>query len=94
VKATLFWLSKGIDEEIGIDEAVISSRPVLISSDGGTLTIQGTEAGDMITVCDLSGRRLSAAKANGATTSIATTLKKGDTAIVRIGEKSMKVLMD
>ena len=94
VKATLFWLSKGIDEEIGIDEAVISSRPVLISSDGGTLTIQGTEAGDMITVCDLLGRRLSSAKANGAVTSIATTLKKGDTAIVRIGEKSMKVLID
>ena len=94
VKATLFWLPKGNNEEIGIDEAVISSRPVLISSNGGTLIIQGAEAGCMITVYDLSGRRLSAAKANGATTSIATTLKKGDTAIVRIGEKSMKVLMD
>ena len=94
VKATLFWLPKGNNEEIGIDEAVISSRPVLISSNDGTLTIQGAEAGCMITVYDLSGRRLSAAKANGATTSIATTLKKGDTAIVRIGEKSMKVLMD
>ena len=93
VKATLFWLPKGNNEEIGIDEAVISSRPVLISSNGGTLTIQGVEAGDMISVYDLSGRRLSTAKANGATTSIATTLKKGDTAIVRVGEKSVKVLM-
>ena len=93
VKVTLFWLPKGNNEEIGIDDAVDSSRPVLISSNGGTLTIQGAEAGSMVTVYDLSGRRLSAAKANGTTTSIATTLKKGDTAIVRVGEKSMKVLM-
>ena len=93
VKATLFWLPKGNNEEIGIDEAVISSRPVLISSNDGTLTIQGAEAGCMITVYDLSGRKLSVVKANGATTSIATTLKKGDTAIVRVGEKSVKVLM-
>ena len=93
VKASLCWLSNGQNEEIGIDETVVPSRPVLISSNGGTLTIQGAEAGSMVTVYDLSGRRLSAARANGTTTSIATTLKKGDTAIVRIGEKSVKVVM-
>ena len=93
VKATLCWLSNGHNEEIGIDETVVPSRPVLISSNGGTLTIQGAEAGSMVTVYDLSGRRLSAARANGNTTSVATTLKKGSTAIVRIGEKSVKVVM-
>ena len=93
VKATLCWLSNGHNEEIGIDETVVPSRPVLISSSCGTLTVRGAEAGSMVTVYDLSGRRLSAARADGTTTSLATTLKKGDTAIVRIGEKSVKVVM-
>ena len=91
-KATLSWIPRNPNEEIGISDAEISSSPVLITNNGGTLTIQGAEAGTEITVYDLTGRRLASAKAAGTVSAIDTKLKKGDTAILRIGDKSVKVM--
>ena len=94
VKVTLFFLPKEQNEEIGIEDAEVSSRPVLISSSDGTLHIQGAVEGTEITVYDLSGRKLASVKASGtATNAIATKLRKGETAIVRIGLESLKVLI-
>ena len=94
MKVTLFFLPKEQNEEIGIEDAEVSSRPVLISSSDGTLHIQGAVEGTEITVYDLSGRKLASVKASGtATNAIATKLRKGETAIVRIGLKSLKVLI-
>lgn len=84
----------GKNYEDGIDAAKMASKAGLRGS-GGILLVRGVEAGTAITVYSLSGQKLASAKAaSTATTSIATTLKKGDAAIVRIGEKSVKVLMD
>jgi hypothetical protein len=91
-KATLSWIPRNPNEEIGISDAEISSSPVLITNNGGTLTIQGAEAGTEITVYDLTGRRLASAKAAGTVTAIDTKLKKGDADILRIGDKSVKVM--
>lgn len=82
----------GKNYEDGIDAALTTSQDVTIGSDG-TLHIEGVKEGTEITVYDLSGRKLTSAKAAGtASTSIATTLKRGSMAIVKVGEKSVKVM--
>ena len=85
---------EGKNYDDGINTAEKASQTVRAGNDG-ILYVQGVEEGTGITVYSLSGRKLASAKAvSTAVTSIATTLKKGDAAIVRIGEKCMKVLMD
>ena len=73
--------------------AEIKALPVLIQNREGVLTIGGAEEGTLITVYDLSGRLVGQATAEVTTTSIATSLRAGSTAIVRIGERAVKVLM-
>jgi hypothetical protein len=57
------------------------------------LTIQGVEDGTDIAVYKVSGQMVFSTKANGNQTSVATNFKKGEVAIIKIGEKSVKVVM-
>ena len=93
VTATLCWIDQQPQTE-GISNSIasISATPVLIQSSGGMLTISGVEDGTKIGVYNISGRMVANANASGSTT-IATNLQAGDIAIIRIGEKSIKVLM-
>lgn len=67
----------------------VAATPILIQSNGGTLTITGTEAGTPVSVYDTAGRQLATATASGTTTTI--TLPSPSLVIVKIGEKSVKV---
>ena len=78
-------------EDIGVAE--IPHRSTRISAEGGTLRMEGCEPGDMITVCDLAGRQLLKAKANDTTAIIATSLSRGETAVLRIAGRHFKVMM-
>ena len=60
---------------------------------GNQLTVSGTEVGEGITVYDMAGMIVGSAKATSQATTISTTLQKGETVIVKVGEKSMKVVV-
>ena len=92
--AKLCWIDVAPKTE-GISNGVASVRamPVMIQSQGGVLNITGAPEGSVINVYDLSGKMVDSAISSSETTSIPTNLKSGEIGIVKIGDKSIKVLM-
>lgn len=93
VTATLCWIDVEPKTE-GIENSVANVRanPVLIQSNSSTLTISGAEAGTAISVYDTSGRMVGSTLASAGTTTIDTSLRRGEILIVKIGEKAVKVV--
>lgn len=92
--ATLCWIDQEPRKE-GIENGVreVAARAVLIQSRGGKLVVSGTEEGEQISVYDTAGRKVGAAKADDETTVIPTTLQNGSVAIVKIGQRTVKVMV-
>ena len=93
-KATLCWIDTNPKTE-GITNGVANVRamPVMIQSQGGVLNITGAPEGSVINVYDLSGKKIDSAISSSEKTSIPTNLKSGEIGIVKIGDKSIKVVM-
>lgn len=92
--ATLCWIDADPKTE-GIENglAQVRANAVLIQSHDGTLSIAGVDDGTDITVYSTSSQIVGSAKVHGTTSIVTTTLRSGDAAIVRIGDKSVKVVM-
>ena len=92
--ATLCWID--VDPKMeGIENGVanVKAMPVLIQGEEGVLHISGAPEGTAINVYEIGGQLVGFAKAYSDTTIIPTTLPPGSIAIVKIGEKAIKVLM-
>ena len=92
--ATLCWIdaepsSEGLIDEDAVEE--VKALPVLIQSQGGTLTIQGVAEGTPIAIYSIDGKKEGSAISVGGGTTISTSLKPGSVAVVKIGEKAVKV---
>ena len=94
VTATLCWIDADPKTE-GIENSIsqVRANAVLIQSHDGTLSIAGVADGTDIAVYSPSGQMVGSAKAHGTTSTVTTTLRSGNVAIVRIGEKSVKVVI-
>lgn len=92
--ATLCWIDVDPKTE-GIENSIsqVSARAILLQTNNGTLNISGAEDGINIDIYTLSGMMVGSVKSSGKSTSIATGLRNGEIAIVKIGEKVVKVLM-
>jgi len=92
--ATLCWIDvEPMTEGVTNGVASVRAKPVLIQGNGSTLTISGTEAGTAISIYDTSGRMVGSTLGSAGTTMIDTSLRRGEICIIKIGEKSVKVLM-
>lgn len=91
--ATLCWIDVEPKTE-GIESSAtsISARPILIQNNGGDLFIKGT-GDDLITIYDLNGKKVAEEKSIDDNIVIKTNLKKGNIAILKVGERSIKILM-
>lgn len=92
--ATLCWIDVQPKTE-GITNTVANVRalPLLIQSNGSTLTVSGADDGTPITVYSINGTEAgSSISQNGAAT-IPTTLQFGSAAIVKVGNKAIKVVI-
>ena len=92
VTATLCW----IDKEPVIDVTGVSQVPsqaVLIQSDGGLLTVQGLDDGTEVSVYGINGTEAGKAISRNGCATVNTSLQAGSVAIVKIGEKSVKVVI-
>ena len=92
--ATLCWIdvepkTEGIESSI----AQLRANPILIQSNSGTLNIKGVSDGVNIGIYTTSGVMVGSAKSSGTSISIVTGLKNGEIALVKIGDKSVKVMM-
>ena len=93
--ATLCWIDKEADFSTDISPAAeLKATPVLIQSAGGTLTIQGAAEGTPISVFTTAGMQAGSTVSRAGLATLNTTLQPGSIAIVRIGEKSVKVLVE
>ena len=92
--ATLCWIDvEPKTEGITNIAANVRALPVMIQNNGSTLTVSGADDGKRISVYSIHGTQAgSAISQNGAAT-IPTTLQSGSAAIVKIGDKSIKVVM-
>ena len=91
--ASLCWIdveprTEGLQEDAVTE---VKALPVLIQSQGGTITIQGAAEGTPIAIYDTSGKEYGSATSERDRTTIPTSLQPGTIAIVKIGEKAIKV---
>ena len=94
VTATLCWIdvepkTEGISNEV----VQVRSKAVMIQGDDGILNVFGIDNGTEIEVYSVSGQMVGKVKALGNPTAIVTNLRKGEIAIVKVGDKSVKVVM-
>ena len=92
--ATLCWIdaepkTEGTTENI----AQIKAHPIFIQNKDGILNITGTEDNTIIQVYTTAGLFIGSDTSHQRRAIINTSLKNGETAIVKIGEKTIKVLM-
>jgi hypothetical protein len=89
--ATLCWIACNEEHEEGMGIINIPSKAVLISTQGGTITLSGLTAGTEVAVYSTVGAQLATATATDDTATLSTSLTTGDIAMVKIGKHSIKV---
>ena len=82
-----------MEEVISTSAKQLESLPVLIQATDGQISVEGTPAGTVISIYNLSGQKVGSATASGMTTTIGTSLQSGEAAVVKIGEKAVKVVV-
>ncbi len=92
--ATLCWIDVAPKTE-GITEGIanVPANAVLIKSNGGLLTIEGANEGERISVYSINGTQAGSAISQNGQTVVGTNLQPGSIAIVKIGEKTVKVVV-
>ena len=93
-KATEGWKDfVFIEEGISNGVADIPANAVLIQGEGGTIKVHGCNDGEQVSVYSINGTKAGSAVSQNGSASINTTLQPGNVAIVKIGEKSVKIIM-
>jgi hypothetical protein len=92
--ATLCWIdvdpkTEGITDNV----AQVRAKAVLIQSNGSTLSISGAEDGTSINVYSINGAQVGSAISQNGEATINTILQPSSVAIVKIGDKSVKVVI-
>ena len=93
-KATLCWIdvepkTEGITNSI----ANVPAKAVLIQAAGGTINVQGCDDGEHIGVYSINGSQVGTAVSQNGAATVNTTLQSGSVAIIKVGEKSIKVVV-
>jgi hypothetical protein len=92
--ATLCWIDATPQTE-GITDGVaqIAARPVLVKTDNGFITVEGVDERTNVSVYTTDGKQVGSAISQNNTATIATSIQPGSIAIVKVGEKSVKVVV-
>ena len=96
IQATLCWIeqqpqTEGITDEDAVAE--MQAVPVLIQTQGNTINVQGAEAGTEIILYGTNGVQLDSVIATTGVASLNASGLSGSVAIVKIGNKTVKVLV-
>ena len=92
--ATLCWIDQQPKTE-GITNGIanIPANAVLIQSEGGSIKVQGIDEGTQVNVYGINGTQAGSAISQSGAATINTNLQPGSIAIVKIGQKSVKVVI-
>ena len=92
--ATLCWIDvEPKSEGLTNGMAQVSARAVMVKTEAGQLIVEGAEDNTSIVVYSIDGVQVGSTTSRNGVASINTTLSKDSVAIVRIGNKSVKVIM-
>lgn len=91
--ATLVWLNAHLDQDVSTSAKAVEipSVPVLINSNGGVVTISGADDGTEIRAYATDGRQIDTVRSYGSTAIINVSSLQDNVAIIKIGEKSVKI---
>ena len=89
------WGSASFTETTGTTSAspLTNDTPILIQSHNGTLSIQGADDGTPINVYTMDGRQAGSSVSRNGQATVSTNLQPGSVAIVKIGTRSVKVVV-
>ena len=92
--ATLCWIDVEPKTE-GITNGIanVAAQAVLIQSEGGSIKVQGVDEGTQVNVYGINGTQAGSAISQSGAATINTNLQPGSIAIVKIGQKSVKVVI-
>ena len=92
--ATLCWIDQQPKTE-GITDGIVNvtAKAVLIKSNGGMLTVEGVDDGETIDVYTINGVNRGSVVSQNGMASIDSNIQSGNVAIVKIGKKSIKVIV-
>ena len=92
--ATLCWIDQQPQTE-GINNGIanVAAQAVLIQCEGGSIKVQGVDEGTQVNVYGINGTQAGSAISQSGAATINTNLQPGSVAIVKIGQKSVKVVM-
>ena len=92
--ATLCWIeTEPKNEDLTDKVEEVKAYPVLIQSKDGQITVQGVADKAKVAVYTIDGVEAGNGVANNGVVSINTNINSGEIAIIKIGEKSVKVLV-
>ena len=92
--ATLCWIDQQPKVEGDINGiANITAKALLIKNNGGQLTVEGAADGETISVYTVNGMQSGSAISQNGAAHIDTKLQAGSIAIVKIGNKSVKIVI-
>lgn len=94
VTATLCWIDQQPKTE-GISDGVaqIPANAVLIQNESGIVKVEGIDDGTPVTIYTPDGKQAGSAVCRNGAALVGTSIQSGSTAIVKIGEKSVKVVI-
>lgn len=96
--ATLVWTNGTFTETTPPASAIsqtteFAAKALLIQNNGGTLTIQGADDGTPVSIYNSGGIQVGSTISKGGVATANTSLQPGSIAIVKIGNKAIKVVM-
>lgn len=93
-KGTKGWKDfENVEESTSSSLSNICSLPVLIQSNRGQLTVEGLDDGQQVNVYSINGTEAGSAVSRNGQAPVNTNLQPGSVVIVKIGEKSVKVVV-
>lgn len=92
--ATLCWIeTEPTSEDLPDGVTEVKAYPILIQSKDGQISVQGVANGTKVDVYTINGVEAGNGIATNGTATINTTMSSGEIAIVKIGEKSIKIVV-
>ena len=93
VTATLCWIETEPVDAVATGTLEIAAMPVLVKSRGGVITVEGVGNGTTVSVYTTGGMLVGSATAVDRTATVSTSLPAGTVAVVKIGEKAVKIVV-
>ncbi len=95
---TLCWIDvepqkEGIEDGTATFAKPMQAMPVLIQAENGEVSVQGVPEGTQVSVYDVNGRELGSNLSRGSNTKVSTQMGTGSVAVVKMGNRAVKVLM-